>query len=173
MHTTNEEAAAWAENTAFRKGILDTPWIISEKDERRAKRKAEGLDERKRTREERKIRKQKAEIKRQANARECVQRKVPEEGRCMAAEEEDQKMEAARRVALEEEKRRREEARRFAVEQEIQEREEARRVAVEEEKRRSDEAERVHAEIERRDRDKKRREHERRLREQEYERLAR
>ena len=42
IHTTNEEAAAWAENTAFHHEVLSKPWFMGEKDQRRAKRKAEG-----------------------------------------------------------------------------------------------------------------------------------
>ena len=56
VRTTNEEAAAWAENTAFRKEILGQPWLVSGEDEERARRKAEGLDREKRAREERKRR---------------------------------------------------------------------------------------------------------------------
>ena len=57
IRTTNEEAAAWAENTAFRKEILSQPWVVSEEEEKRARRKAEGLDREKQAREERKKRK--------------------------------------------------------------------------------------------------------------------
>lgn len=57
IRTTNEEAAAWAETTAFRKEILGKPWDVSEADEKRARRKAEGLDREKRARGERKKRK--------------------------------------------------------------------------------------------------------------------
>ena len=61
IRTTNEEAAAWAENTAFRKEILSKAWVVSEEDEKRARRKAEGLDREKRAREERKKRKRRDE----------------------------------------------------------------------------------------------------------------
>ena len=61
IHTTNEEAAAWAENTAFRKEVLAKPWVVGEEDEERARRKAEGLDREKRAREERKRRKRREE----------------------------------------------------------------------------------------------------------------
>ena len=53
LHTTNEEAAAWAENTAFRREILDTPWTLSKKDEEQARKKAEGLDYKQKKRERR------------------------------------------------------------------------------------------------------------------------
>ena len=62
IRTTNEEAAAWAENTAFRKEILSEPWVVSEEDEEKAGRKAEGLDREKRAREERKKKKRKQEL---------------------------------------------------------------------------------------------------------------
>lgn len=44
IRTTNEEVAAWAENTAFRKEVLDKAWVVGEEEEKRARRKAEGLD---------------------------------------------------------------------------------------------------------------------------------
>lgn len=44
IYSTSEESAAWAENTEFRSSILSSPWVVSAKDEQRAKRKAEGLD---------------------------------------------------------------------------------------------------------------------------------
>lgn len=51
--TTNEEAAAWAENTKFRRSVLDIPWVVGIKDEKRARSKAEGLDREQRAKEER------------------------------------------------------------------------------------------------------------------------
>ena len=54
IRTTNEEVTAWAENTAFRKEVLDTAWVVGEEEEKRARRKAEGLDrERQRRRRKR------------------------------------------------------------------------------------------------------------------------
>ncbi|CAF9921170.1 MAG: hypothetical protein ALECFALPRED_001726 [Alectoria fallacina] len=76
IRTTNEEADDWAENTAFRKDVLSTPWIVSEEDEERARRKAEGLD-----RDKRKKRK----------------RREAEEGKRAAAEKEKRKRERKRR----------------------------------------------------------------------------
>ncbi|KAL9075871.1 MAG: hypothetical protein Q9161_001264 [Pseudevernia consocians] len=85
IRTTNEEAAAWAENTAFRKEILSRPWVVSEEDEKRARRKAEGLDREKRAREERKRRKRREEEqgKRAAleKAKQREERKRRDEGR--------------------------------------------------------------------------------------------
>ena len=54
IRTTNEEVAAWAENTAYRKEVLDEAWVVGEEEEKRARRKAEGLDrERQRRRRKR------------------------------------------------------------------------------------------------------------------------
>lgn len=44
LHSTNEEAAAWAENTAFHEHILGIPWRVNKDDEERAKKRAEGLE---------------------------------------------------------------------------------------------------------------------------------
>lgn len=44
MRTTTMEAAAWAENSAFRRDILNHPWIVSEEAYTAAKTKAKGLD---------------------------------------------------------------------------------------------------------------------------------
>lgn len=52
VRTTNEEAEAWAQTAAFRRDILSKPWVVSEQDERRARRKAEGHEERQRARDE-------------------------------------------------------------------------------------------------------------------------
>lgn len=51
VRTTNEEAEAWAQTAAFRRDILSKPWVVSEQDERRARRKAEGHEERQRARD--------------------------------------------------------------------------------------------------------------------------
>ena len=44
VRTTNEEAVAWTENTAFHDDVLSKPWNLSEKEQRRAKTTAEGSD---------------------------------------------------------------------------------------------------------------------------------
>lgn len=62
VKTTNEEVAAWAENTTFHRNILDKAWIISGEDERRAKREAEGLSRERITREEKRQRKKEQEM---------------------------------------------------------------------------------------------------------------
>ncbi|CAF9912421.1 hypothetical protein IMSHALPRED_000311 [Imshaugia aleurites] len=112
VRTTNEEAAAWAENTVFRKEILGKPWVVSEEDEERARRKAEGSDREKRAREERRKRKRREEDERKRAAaveeerrrgrkrREEEQaRRVDEAGRREDAEHKDRRryVEKARR----------------------------------------------------------------------------
>lgn len=44
VQTTTEEAAAWAETTAFKHDILSRHWVVNEEDYKAEKRKAEGLD---------------------------------------------------------------------------------------------------------------------------------
>ena len=44
VRTTNAEATAWTENTAFHDDVLSKPWNLSEREQRRAKNKAEGRD---------------------------------------------------------------------------------------------------------------------------------
>ena len=52
IRSTNEEAEAWAQYAAFKRDILSKPWIVSEQDERMAKRKAEGHEARQKVRDE-------------------------------------------------------------------------------------------------------------------------
>ena len=56
IHTTTEEATAWAELAQYRNDVLSKPWVLSEKEQIQAKRKAEGRD-RHRERKEREKRK--------------------------------------------------------------------------------------------------------------------
>ena len=156
VHTTNEEIANWSETTAFRRDILDYPWVVSEHDEKRAKRKAEGLHRERKVRDERK------------------RRKLPVHGdpKCAAAHNEQRTREEDKRKR-EEERRKQEERRRAAVEKEEQRIEEAKCNTAEEEKSRDEEAKRVNADREKRERDRNRREQERKIREQEYEKLIR
>lgn len=81
IRTTNEEAAAWAENTVFRKEILDKPWVVSKEDEERARRKAEGLDRERRAREERKKRKRREQGEGKRIALEKEKRRAEMKGR--------------------------------------------------------------------------------------------
>ena len=57
IHTTNGEVDSWAENSSFYADILGKPWIVNHLEERRAKRKAEGLDRKQQILAERKRRK--------------------------------------------------------------------------------------------------------------------
>ncbi|KAL2046824.1 hypothetical protein N7G274_000842 [Stereocaulon virgatum] len=155
IRTTNEEAAAWAENTAFRRDILNIPWVVSEKDEERARRKAEGLDREKKAREDRKRRTQRAKLNSKLNTQEKNQ-KAQEERRHAAAEGK---------------KTRRAEAICATTEKESAITEEAQCAILQHEQQRNEGAVGVDAEKQKRERDKRRREYERRLREQEYERL--
>ena len=52
IRTTNEEASAWTEMATFREKVLSIPWVLTDQEERRAKRKAEGYEAKKKAREE-------------------------------------------------------------------------------------------------------------------------
>lgn len=54
VRTANEESEAWAQCAAFRRNILDKPWEITDQDQLRAKRRADGKEERRRARGEQK-----------------------------------------------------------------------------------------------------------------------
>ena len=171
VHTTNEEAAAWAENTAFRRDILSIPWVVSAQDERRAKRKAEGFDQKKKARAERKRKTRRPDTQSKAIVTDRQRRKIQEERKQAAAEEEKARRDQAKRAAAAEERARREEARRIATEEEKARRQEVQRMAAEDDKRMIEAAAQTNAETKKREQEKGRREHERRLRELEYERL--
>ncbi|KAI4239337.1 MAG: hypothetical protein L6R40_005552 [Gallowayella cf. fulva] len=53
VRTTNDEAALWAENAAFHRDILTRPWIVSDHEQRSAKKKAAGLNRERKAKEER------------------------------------------------------------------------------------------------------------------------
>ena len=53
LKTTSEEAHAWGENTKFHDDVLSKPWILSKKDEEQARKKAEGLDRKERSKDTR------------------------------------------------------------------------------------------------------------------------
>ncbi len=165
VHTTNEEAASWAENNNFRQDILNHPWVVSEHDGKRAKRKAEGLDRELKARVERRRKKLHA---------------IPDP-KSAAAEKERERREEAKRKQ-DEERRRREEAKkkledekRHATAADAKNKqkreEEVKRLTTEEEKARNEEATRTNTEREKKERDRGRREQERKIREMEYERL--
>ncbi|KAL2755999.1 hypothetical protein ACRALDRAFT_1064025 [Sodiomyces alcalophilus JCM 7366] len=52
LRSTEEEVALWERRTAFRRDVLSTPWVLSERQVRRCRREAEGVDERNRKRQE-------------------------------------------------------------------------------------------------------------------------
>lgn len=64
LHSTNDEVASWAETSAFRRDVLNVPWVVNEQDLKRAARKAEGRGRRSKVRPEQKTKKhQKPESK--------------------------------------------------------------------------------------------------------------
>ncbi|KAL9005537.1 MAG: hypothetical protein Q9188_001698 [Gyalolechia gomerana] len=69
VHTTSDEARAWAENAAFYRDILSRPWIVSERKQQRAKVEAEGLAREWEARRNRKRRKKELEEKREHKAK--------------------------------------------------------------------------------------------------------
>ncbi|KAL8797171.1 MAG: hypothetical protein Q9195_000638 [Heterodermia aff. obscurata] len=52
VRTTNEEASAWSKTATFRRKVLSIPWVLADQEERRAKRKAEGYEAKRKAREE-------------------------------------------------------------------------------------------------------------------------
>ena len=120
---TKKPPSAWAENIAFRKSILNNPWSVSEKVEKRVRRKAEGLDCERKARDERKKRKENAERDGKLNALQKRRQKALEESR-RAEKERD---EEARRAAEKAERERQQEAVRLAAEREKKERDKGRR----------------------------------------------
>ncbi|KAL8768362.1 MAG: hypothetical protein Q9209_005396 [Squamulea sp. 1 TL-2023] len=69
IQTTSEEATAWAENATFHKNILCKPWVVSENHQRRAKRKAEGVEEEREVRQHRRRRRKELAEDREHEAR--------------------------------------------------------------------------------------------------------
>lgn len=191
IRTTNEEAAAWAENTEFRMTVLDIPWLVSEKDEKRARRKAEGLDREQRAKEERRKRRMiesKAITKPEAgNSRQSTagyeNRKNGEarhattviemqgKAKIRRAQEKKLREQEFERAKAQEEQRKLDFDRASRIEKVQQE--EAQQVIADAEKLRHEEGLRIAAEIEKKERAKSRRDEDRKLREQEFERLKR
>ena len=99
---TKKPPSAWAENIAFRKSILNNPWSVSDKDEKRVRKKAEGLDCERKARDERKKRKENAERDGKLNALQKRRQKALEESR--RAEKERERQEEVVRLAAEREK---------------------------------------------------------------------
>ena len=111
---TKKPPSAWAENIAFRESILNNPWSVSENDEKRVRRKAEGLDRERKARDERKRRKENAERDGKLDALQKRRQKMLEESR----RAEKERNEEARRAAEKAERERQEEAMRLAAERE-------------------------------------------------------
>ena len=154
VRTTTEEVAAWAENTAFRRDVLDRPWFLSEDEHTIAKRKAEGLDRERELRKKKKNRRttekgrkkpggvtlvKGPQLEKDHRKREEDERRWREERENKRTEEQDRKYreeEAMKTIEQEDaDRKRREEAtRKMREEQESRRREE-------EEKKRKDEVE--------------------------------
>lgn len=60
LRSTEEEVALWERRMAFRRDVLARPWVLSEKQVRRCRREAEGMDERNRKRQEKEERERRA-----------------------------------------------------------------------------------------------------------------
>ena len=87
LRSTNEEAASWAENAAFRKEVLNVPWTISKKHAERARKRAEGLHQEPKAKEERR---QPQAVGVRAQNKRCVSRGECGANKCQ--EEKDQKL---------------------------------------------------------------------------------
>ncbi|KAL8945227.1 MAG: hypothetical protein Q9211_000237 [Gyalolechia sp. 1 TL-2023] len=74
VHTTNEEASAWAENATFYRDTLSRPWVVSQGKQQRARIEAEGLVREREARTARKRRKKELEEKREHKAQMVEQR---------------------------------------------------------------------------------------------------
>ena len=68
VRTTSEEATAWAENAAFYKNVMCKPWVVTERDQRRAKKKAAGIEQEREAKKWRKQRRKGLEVKRVCGA---------------------------------------------------------------------------------------------------------
>ena len=134
--TTTEEAAAWAENTAFRRDILDNPWVVNLEEEKRLRMKSEGLN-RERKLKIAKGRKKPAEKLKKApkNAEETRRREKAGERRRRESFEMVRREEANRKLREEEVMRRIEEEDRKRDEEERKRKEEEERKRKEDEER--------------------------------------
>lgn len=191
IRTTNEEAAAWAENTDFHSSVLDIPWVVNEKDEKRAKRKAEGLDREQRAKAERRKKRTIESIgmkkPRDRESRQFVpgweEQRNEEAGRAAAEKEtqETAKIKRAQEKKLREQEFKRLEAQReqrkldmdVASRKDKEQLQEAQQAIAELEKLSYEEGLRLAAEAERKEQAKTKRAEDRKLREQEFERLKR
>ncbi|KAI4233511.1 MAG: hypothetical protein LQ349_004365 [Xanthoria aureola] len=65
VRTTNEEAIAWAENSAFYQEVLCKPWVVDDRAQLRAKKRAAGLDKQREAKKGLKRRKRESAEKRE------------------------------------------------------------------------------------------------------------
>lgn len=191
IYTTSEETAAWVENTEFRSSILNVPWVVSAKDEQRAKRKAEGLDREQKAQEARRRKRTNESVAIKTLEREKDRISSVEREKQMnivtgrvAAENEKQRM--AKSLRAQERKSREKEFERLkaeetcrelrsteALKKEMAQMEEAQQAVAEVERQRHEEGQQLAAEFVKRRRTKSRRDEERQFREQEFEKLKR
>ena len=80
--STTAEARAWAENTAFRRDVLDRPWVVSVDDQRNLKKEAEGREDGETGRRKRREKKEERRRERK-RAHEEDKKKETREGRRM------------------------------------------------------------------------------------------
>ena len=119
IQTTTEEAAAWAENTHFRREVLGQPWLLSQEEQQKAKEQVKGAERKRQLQEARERKKRiskagKASIKAQKELR----RREKERARLLREEAERKKREEEeRKRAMEEELERRADMRRRRNEQ--------------------------------------------------------
>lgn len=64
IRSTTEEVRTWMENSAFRRDVLDRPWVVSAEDQRRLKKEAEGQEDKESRRERWKRRRRREEERR-------------------------------------------------------------------------------------------------------------
>lgn len=68
LRTTNEEAAAWAKYATYKRDVLSKPWVLTDKEQRQAERRAQGYEAKKKAKEEHKRKKQALEQEKQRRA---------------------------------------------------------------------------------------------------------
>lgn len=91
VRTTTEEATAWAENATFYQEVLCKPWVVNDRAQLRAKKKAAGLDKEREAKKERKRRKRESTEKReggfpkdQERSRFTERQREPHKSGCMS-----------------------------------------------------------------------------------------
>ena len=135
VRSTAEETAAWAENSTFRREVLDRPWVLGVEELEAAKKEAEGLERERELIERRRNRKKKRKALSEKKIGKGTGRglqmngtmvKITEEEAMKRIEEEDaqrrQREEAARKMKGEQERKRKEEEERKRKDDEERER---------------------------------------------------